>query len=90
MGVVQTSLAAGVPVLGYFHWSTIDNMEWTAGYCPKFGLYRVDLDDPARPRIARSSALVYKQIIADRQVTDALLGSLPPYTSQTSFCASRP
>jgi beta-glucosidase len=36
------AVEAGVPVLGYLHWSLIDNFEWTRGYAPKYGLASVD------------------------------------------------
>jgi len=39
---LQESIARGVPVLGYFHWSLLDNFEWEQGYKPKFGLFAVD------------------------------------------------
>jgi beta-glucosidase len=39
---LQASIAKGVPVLGYFHWSLLDNFEWARGYKPKFGLVAVD------------------------------------------------
>jgi len=32
----------GVPVMGYCHWSLIDNFEWVFGYRPKFGLASYD------------------------------------------------
>ncbi|WP_020655595.1 glycoside hydrolase family 1 protein [Massilia niastensis] len=32
----------GVPVLGYIHWTLIDNFEWVSGFAPKLGLASVD------------------------------------------------
>jgi beta-glucosidase/6-phospho-beta-glucosidase/beta-galactosidase len=62
----------GVPVEGYFHWSLLDNFEWGSGYCPRFGLLRVDFTDPARPRTAGAGAEVYRRIIDDNTVAPAL------------------
>lgn len=40
---LQRATAEGVPVRGWFHWSTMDNLEWILGCQPKFGLFRVDM-----------------------------------------------
>jgi beta-glucosidase len=34
-----------IPVIGYLHWSIIDNFEWDKGFWPRFGLYEVNYDD---------------------------------------------
>jgi lactase-phlorizin hydrolase len=52
----------------------MDNFEWTAGYCPKFGLLRVDFTDPDRPRTLGEGAAVYQKIIDDNTVDPALFG----------------
>jgi beta-glucosidase/6-phospho-beta-glucosidase/beta-galactosidase len=86
LAAVAQAIHAGTRVLGYFHWATIDNFEWTAGFCPRFGLYQVDYQDPQRARTARPSAAVYRQIIEAGEVTDALLAAQPAYRTPSSFC----
>ena len=39
---LKRAMDEGVPVLGYMHWSLIDNFEWVFGYGPKFGLHSLD------------------------------------------------
>jgi len=39
---VGRALADGIPVLGYIHWSLLDNFEWIFGYKPRYGLVAVD------------------------------------------------
>jgi len=78
---LAAKIQSGIDVRGYFHWSTIDNFEWSNGFCPRFGLFRVDYTDPSRARTARPSAMIYKQIIDENQVTDTLLNAQPKYSA---------
>ena len=41
-GGVASCLQDGIPVIGYCHWSLIDNFEWQKGFSMKFGLISVD------------------------------------------------
>ena len=51
----------GVDLCGYFVWSFSDNMEWTLGYRPRFGLVYVDYE--TQKRIPKDSAFWYKAVI---------------------------
>ncbi|MEO5617496.1 MAG: glycoside hydrolase family 1 protein [Candidatus Eisenbacteria bacterium] len=61
-------IAAGTRVLGYLHWSLLDNFEWSDGFKGRFGLYGVDFGDPARPRRRTASAEVFAKIVRENAV----------------------
>lgn len=60
---LRKALGDGVPVIGYFYWSLLDNLEWSLGYEKKFGLVEVDFSSPARTRKLRKSASVFSEEI---------------------------
>lgn len=39
---VENCVADGIPVVGYMHWSLLDNFEWQKGFSMTFGLIAVD------------------------------------------------
>ena len=59
---VHQAIARGIPVIGYLHWSLLDNFEWSDGYQGRFGLYAVDFANPDRPRTRRPSAELLARI----------------------------
>jgi beta-glucosidase len=63
---LQRATSEGVPVLGYFLWSLMDNFEWTDGFEKRFGLYRVDF--ATQRRTPKLSASFYREIIARNAV----------------------
>ena len=54
---------AGVPILGYFQWSFLDNFEWGCGYTKRFGMVYCDYEDGCR-RIPKDSFAWYRDTIA--------------------------
>lgn len=61
---LQRAVADGYPVIGYNHWSLVDNYEW-GSYTSRFGLYQVDvLTDPTLERRPTSGVDAYREIIA--------------------------
>jgi beta-glucosidase len=51
----------GVPVLGYLHWTLMDNFEWVFGYGHQLGLHEVDRETFVRT--PKPSAGVYAAIV---------------------------
>jgi beta-glucosidase/6-phospho-beta-glucosidase/beta-galactosidase len=62
----------GVEILGYYHWSLLDNFEWAEGYEKRFGLLHVDFEDPLRPRTRTRGAEAYMAVIAENGVTEVI------------------
>lgn len=58
---VKRAVDEGIPVLGYQHWSIMDNFEWCEGYGPRFGLIHVDYK--TQKRTVKDSGRHYADII---------------------------
>jgi beta-glucosidase len=57
LDLLAAEVAAGTPVLGYCHWTLMDNFEWIFGYGPRLGLFSVDRE--TFERTAKPSAAAY-------------------------------
>ena len=68
---LHQAIADGVPVIGYMHWSLLDNFEWGQGYKERFGLIHVDYT--TQRRTLKDSARWYAEVI--RTNGDCLLTS---------------
>ncbi len=64
VAAVEAAQRDGVPVIGYIHWSLLDNFEWFGGYKPKFGL--VAVDRTTFKRTPKPSALRYAELVKAR------------------------
>ena len=57
----HAALKEGVPLVGYFVWSLMDNFEWAFGYEKRFGIVYVDYE--TLERTPKASALWYREVI---------------------------
>ncbi|MDP0500071.1 MAG: GH1 family beta-glucosidase [Verrucomicrobiota bacterium JB022] len=57
----RRAIDEGVPALGYFYWSIMDNFEWAFGYSKRFGLVHVDYQ--TQQRTLKDSAHWYRELI---------------------------
>jgi beta-glucosidase len=71
VGAVAAAVADGAEVLGYLHWTALDNFEWAQGYSQRFGLFAVDRSTQVRR--AKPSAEVFARICRAGGIPDDLL-----------------
>ena len=72
MKQVRRCLDEKVDVMGYLHWSLMDNYQWHEGYNPegRFVLYSVNRSLTDLPRIMTKGAIALKMIISDSTSTN--------------------
>jgi beta-glucosidase/6-phospho-beta-glucosidase/beta-galactosidase len=61
-----------IPVEGYIFWTTADNWEWADGYCPRFGLYKVERQKDRLLWTPRDSYLLFSKIATQRILSRSL------------------
>ena len=69
MKALDTAKTQDIPMMGYLHWSLLDNFEWAYGWWPKFGLVAVDRENGMK-RTVRPSAVWWAKEIAKRKSQD--------------------
>jgi beta-glucosidase len=57
---VHRAIGEGIPVRGFFHWTLVDNFEWTEGWSLRFGL--IGLDESTGTRSPKPAAETYAEI----------------------------
>jgi beta-glucosidase len=62
LAAAADAIDEGVPLVGYFVWSLLDNFEWALGYGTRFGIVHVDY--ATQRRTVKSSGLWYRDLIA--------------------------
>jgi beta-glucosidase len=65
VAALRDAQAQGVELLGYMHWSLMDNFEWKLGYAQRFGLVHVDYE--TQERTVKDSGRYYKELIERRR-----------------------
>lgn len=60
LAAVLAACQKGARVLGYCHWSLLDNFEWALGYEPRFGLVHVDYG--TQERTVKDSGYYYRSV----------------------------
>ena len=59
------------PVMGYYHWTLVDNFEWAEGWTMRFGL--IEVDPQTQERNIRGSAYLYRDICRANAITPQIV-----------------
>ena len=66
LAAVHDAIEQGVRVLGYCHWSLLDNFEWALGYAQRFGIVHVDYE--TLERTVKDSGRYYARVAAANEL----------------------
>jgi len=73
---IWRALQNNCPIRGYYHWTLVDNFEWSEGWTLRFGL--IALDPRTQTRSLRKSAQLYREITMSNAITTSLIDSYAP------------
>lgn len=59
--LIHEAISQGINVKGYYHWSLMDNFEWSAGFAARYGLFYSDYEN--MKFIPKKSAKWYRDYI---------------------------
>lgn len=85
---VWQALSFCYPVMGYYHWSLIDNFEWDRGWTQRFGL--IGMDPETQERNWRPSGRLYQEICQSYSISDEMAEKYAPEMLPVMFPGDPP
>ncbi len=82
------AISFSFPVMGYYHWSLVDNFEWDHGWTQRFGL--IAMDPITQERSWRNSGLLYKQICHEYAISSEMTAQYAPAMLPLMFPGQTP
>lgn len=76
------------PVMGYYHWSLVDNFEWDRGWTQRFGL--IEMNPETQARQLRPSGRLYTEICTQNQINSDMARRYAPQLLETLFPGEAP
>jgi beta-glucosidase len=80
---VWAALQQNIPVMGYYHWSLVDNFEWDRGWVERFGL--IEMDPDTQERQLRPSGTLYGQICRSGSIDYEMVAGFAPQLLDDMF-----
>ena len=76
------------PIMGYYHWSLIDNFEWDRGWTQRFGL--IGMDTETQTRHLRPSGQLYREICQSYRISSDMAARYAPELLSVMFPGDLP
>ena len=80
---LHRAISGGAEVLGYLHWSLLDNFEWAEGYRARFGIVRVDF--ATQTRTVKPSGRLYGEVARANGISRRMAEELSPQLARDIF-----
>jgi beta-glucosidase len=85
---VWRAISFNYPVMGYYHWTLVDNFEWDRGWRQRFGL--IELDVETQKRTWRPSGRLYAEICRSNSISSDMAERYAPGVLETMFPGKSP
>jgi beta-glucosidase len=83
LAALHRAIREGADVRGYYHWTLVDNYEWTEGWTTRFGL--IALDPQTQRRTLRRSAELYARIAKSNAISEDIVAEYAPQVMDLVF-----
>jgi beta-glucosidase len=82
------AISFAYPIMGYYHWTLVDNFEWNAGWTQRFGL--IAMDPETQERKWRPSGKLYSEICHSYSLSSDMAERYAPQMLPVMFPGAAP